>query len=217
MRHKIMNAARELFASQGYESVTMRSIAEKIEYTPTCIYFHFADKEALIRQICDEDFACFAKELHSDATDPLERLRAQGSFYLKFARKYPNHYRLMFMTPLPPLHHKDDPAKHPEPVESAYASVRQCCAEAIAVGLARPEVADPDPLAQTLWAAVHGVASLYIVKCDDNAVQLKDYDIAGETILNALLRGLFRDGCVSDEGAESAAGYRSETEMLAAS
>src|SRR5215813_10283700 len=100
MRQKIMNAARELFATQGYEAVTMRSIAERIEYTPTCIYFHFADKEALLREICDTDFARFAQELQPAAAqaDALERIRLQGQLYLEFARKHPNHYRLMFMT-----------------------------------------------------------------------------------------------------------------------
>src|ERR1700751_6037572 len=45
LRSRILDAARELFAEQGYDAVTMRGIAERIEYSPTAIYFHFKDKE----------------------------------------------------------------------------------------------------------------------------------------------------------------------------
>ena len=43
LRTKILDAARELFAERGYESVTMRELAKKIEYSPTVLYWHFAD------------------------------------------------------------------------------------------------------------------------------------------------------------------------------
>ncbi|HTD61922.1 MAG TPA: helix-turn-helix domain-containing protein, partial [Gemmatimonadaceae bacterium] len=56
IRTKILDAARELFAEHGYDAVTMRTIAEKIEYTPTAIYYHFKDKDALIRELCDMDW-----------------------------------------------------------------------------------------------------------------------------------------------------------------
>jgi AcrR family transcriptional regulator len=51
-RRKILDAARELFALDGYDAVTMRAIADRIEYTPTAIYFHFRDKGELIERLC---------------------------------------------------------------------------------------------------------------------------------------------------------------------
>ena len=56
VRGKILDAARELFVAEGYEAVTMRKIAQAIEYSPTAIYLHFRDKEAVINAICDTDF-----------------------------------------------------------------------------------------------------------------------------------------------------------------
>src|SRR5215469_321678 len=99
LRTKIMDAARELFAERGYEAVTMREIAEQIEYTPTAIYYHFRDKDALIREICVEDFDALAREFEALAAieDPIERLRAIGQAYAGFAFAHPNQYRLMFM------------------------------------------------------------------------------------------------------------------------
>src|SRR2546430_6761455 len=105
VRDKIKAAARALFASEGYGAVSMRRIAEAIEYSPTAIYVHFADKDALMREICRDDFdrlsGAFA-EL-ANLADPVERIRGVGRAYVEFGTQYPNHYRLMFMTERPAL------------------------------------------------------------------------------------------------------------------
>src|SRR5215468_8785389 len=77
LRTRILDAARELFAEHGYDAVTMRGIAERIEYSPTAIYFHFKDKDALLRELCELDFAALAHEFRKIAKekDPIERLR----------------------------------------------------------------------------------------------------------------------------------------------
>src|SRR6516225_5821051 len=87
LRTRILDAARELFAEQGYDAVTMRGIAERIEYSPTAIYFHFKDKEALLRELCDTDFATLALKFRNIASiaDPIERLRQIGRVYTTFA------------------------------------------------------------------------------------------------------------------------------------
>ena len=81
LRTKILDAARELFVSEGYEAVTMRKIAEKIEYSATAIYLHFADKDALVTELCRHDFRSFAAHFGRAAVseDPVERLRARGA------------------------------------------------------------------------------------------------------------------------------------------
>src|SRR5215469_16493619 len=102
-RDKILDAARELFVSHGYEGVSMRKVADKIEYSPTAIYVHFADKQALFRELCHRDFERLAQVFQGTdlPRDPLERLKRIGRTYVEFGRQYPNHYRLMFMTPHP--------------------------------------------------------------------------------------------------------------------
>src|SRR5581483_625039 len=101
VRRKILDAARELFVTVGYDAVTMRKIAEKIEYSPTAIYLHFKDKEELIQELCENDFYSFSVHFASvnAIEDPEERLRAAGQVYVDFALACPNQYRLMFMTP----------------------------------------------------------------------------------------------------------------------
>ena len=81
IREKILEAARELFVKEGYEAVTMRKIAQKIEYSATAIYFHFKDKEAVMRELCATDFRTLAKQLTRIAklADPVERCAPPGS------------------------------------------------------------------------------------------------------------------------------------------
>src|SRR5689334_7956418 len=87
LRDKILDAARELFVGEGYERVTMRKIAERIEYSPTAIYLHFPDKLAVMRALCDRDFLSLAKQFQKIAKekDPIERLRRVGRAYTAFA------------------------------------------------------------------------------------------------------------------------------------
>src|SRR5215470_5000436 len=141
LRTRILDAARELFAEHGYDAVTMRGIADRIEYSPTAIYFHFKDKEALLRELCDTDFATLARGFQKIAqiADPIERLRQIGRSYVDFALEFPNHYRLMFMTPQPAgMRAEDSRIRRGNPEEDAYAFLRATAAEAIAAGRLRP-------------------------------------------------------------------------------
>src|SRR6516164_5763268 len=169
-REKILDAARELFIAEGYDGVSMRKIADKIEYTPTTIYGHFADKDELFREICHEDFRRLAQSLIGLAQiiDPVERLRKIGPAYIEFGHKHPNHYRTMFMTPHPPILEEEAAmAGKGNPEEDAYEFLRATVEEAMRAGAFRKELKDPDLVSQTLWAGVHGVISLQIAKCDD--------------------------------------------------
>jgi AcrR family transcriptional regulator len=105
LRTLIIDSARELFVNKGVEAVTMREIAKRIGYSATSIYLHFADKEAVLRAICDTDFLALATSLKNimQITNPVERMQALGHGYATFALTYPNHYRLMFMTAHAPI------------------------------------------------------------------------------------------------------------------
>src|SRR5262245_37024994 len=102
-REMILDAAREMFAEEGFEAVTMRAIAARIEYTPTAIYHHFENKQALLSELCQRDFANLASHFKGSATtiDSVERILAVGEAYLRFSEQYPAQYRFLFMTALP--------------------------------------------------------------------------------------------------------------------
>src|SRR5437016_13696233 len=74
-RQKILDAARRMFVQRGYEGTTMRAIAAKIGYTPTAIYHHFKDKDALVTELSALDFRALTQALRrvSSIADPVVR------------------------------------------------------------------------------------------------------------------------------------------------
>jgi len=195
LREKILDAARELFITDGYEGVSMRKVAEKIEYSPTAIYIHFTDKEDLFRQLCQEDFAKLAEVFQQggEISDPVERLRRIGRIYAQFGQRFPNHYKLMFMTPHPPLElNQREYEIRGNPESDAYAFLKQAAEEAIRGGCLRPELTNADLISQTLWAAVHGAISLNIAKGNEGWVEWRPLEERIEATLDVVLRGIRR-------------------------
>lgn len=191
-RQKILDAARDLFVQKGYEATSMRAIAERIEYTPTAIYHHFENKQALIIELCNQDFLALAGVFRQLARieDPVERIDRIGEAYVEFGLENPKHYQLMFMT----VHahdHSTGPVKG-DPSEDAYAFLLGTVQEALDAGRFRPELDDPDELAQILWAALHGLISLRISKGDDAWVDLRDVRATAARARQVLLRGVLR-------------------------
>jgi len=194
VREKILEAARELFVSEGYEAVTMRKIAERIEYSPTAIYLHFKDKETVLRELCDADFSALAQTFTRIARidDPIERLRKTAHAYTEFGLTHPNHYRLMFMTPHPPMEPEASAVEKGNPEEDAYAFLKAIVEEALAAGRFRPELDDPDLVAQTLWAGLHGVIALEIAKANDPWCDWRSTTARSGLMADVLIRGLVR-------------------------
>jgi AcrR family transcriptional regulator len=160
VRRKILEAARELFTTLGYERVTMRAIAEAIEYSPTTIYNHFEDKNTLVDALCEEDFARLLGSLARVPLpeDPVERIRQLGHAYAQFGLENPNHYRYMFMTPFDQKAGQDHELSPSG--ERAFGLLRDAVRDAVRAG--RFTAVEPLAAAQVLWASLHGVVALLI-------------------------------------------------------
>jgi AcrR family transcriptional regulator len=197
LRQKILDTARDLFVVHGYDGVTLRKIADAIEYAPGTIYGYFKDKEELIHALCIADWEAFETSIpreHQPA-DPLAAIRGIGAAYIRFALAHPNQYRLMFMAPKPPaLHALDDAtlAKRGDPARDGYALLRQTVQAAIDADLLRDEFRNPDLVAQTLWAGVHGMASLAITLGHDAWLEWQPVQARIDAILDGLAFGIAR-------------------------
>lgn len=195
LKTKILDAARKLFAAYGYDAVTMRKIADLIEYTPTTIYQYFQDKDALLREMCDADFRALrqAFERMGRIADPVERLRKVGTAYAEFALAHPNHYRLMFMTQTPFDGPRDSAIERGNPDVDAYAFLRATVAEGLAQGRYRAEYKDADLLAQAVWSGVHGVVSMRLSKGDDPWIDWRPVKKTLQLLIDAMMRGILRE------------------------
>lgn len=202
VRDRILDAARELFVREGYDAVTMRQVADMIEYTPPVIYQHFSDKHALIVELCRRDFRAFAAtfQVLAGVADPVERLRAMGLGYVEFALTHPHHYRLLFMTqPISDIDYDSiDPEGQGRPETDSYAFLAQATEQAFAQGRFNPELRDPHVIAQVLWQGMHGIVSLHVSWPEAKWPEYRDPREKARVMVDALLTGLT---CRSPTGA----------------
>lgn len=185
LRQEILDAAREMFVEEGYDSVSMRRIAERIEYSPTTIYLYFKDKADLFNQLCEETFAKLSQRLENQrrrSDDPLTYLREGLRIYVDFGLKHPNHYTVAFI-----IHPQDagDYSFENSIGKQAFDYLRTAVEMCVEAGVFRS--VEIDMTAQALWAAIHGVTSLLIVH-DDFPFVAKSRLI--EHTIETMLRGL---------------------------
>src|SRR4026207_1513834 len=91
MRETILRAAIKLFSEESFEKVTMRRVAEAIDYTPGTLYWYFKDKDEIVFALHQRGFEMlFARQQPTMAiADPVERLRRLADVYLDFALENP--------------------------------------------------------------------------------------------------------------------------------
>jgi AcrR family transcriptional regulator len=193
LREQILDAARHLLASHGCEGVTIRRIAEAIEYAPTTIYLYFEDKNALIRELCRMDSSSFTCQLESIArvNDPIECLRQTGLAYVEFGVTHPNLYRLMFSNS--PDENKESATAATNPEQDFYGLLEKAIGTCMTQGLFRDDLDDVSEIAQMFWAAIHGLVSLHLAKGNENWVTWLPTRHLAEKLIDLHIRGLLRD------------------------
>jgi AcrR family transcriptional regulator len=156
---QIRDTARDLFAREGYESVSMRRIGAKVGCSPMAIYRHFENKEELLLSICEETFNRMIQLLDETRAKPgtrLEILRLSVRTVLEFHLSHPNHYKVTFMTTLPPGPVAERKVAIGQRVmDRLRAGVREC-AEVKGLDV------DVEMSAQIIRVAIHGMASSLI-------------------------------------------------------
>lgn len=148
-RERILDAARRIVTRDGFAALSMRKIADAIGYSPAALYLYFENRDEIARALGDEGHAQLLAALESPAqiADPVERLRALAQAYIAFGHAQPQAYRLVFV---------DLPGAAGQEVEP----VVRVFADALAA-LGHP--ADT-PLAEALWATLHGIVTLALTR-----------------------------------------------------
>jgi AcrR family transcriptional regulator len=160
LRQKILDVSREILLSQGFAALTMRRVAEAIEYSPAAIYLHFQSREQIAQELCFAGLRELYERLRSvTAKEPATRLSGYARAYLEYAQGDPETYRLIFMAD-PQLSkavftHGDSGGG-----EAAFALIVAAFIE-LSTGAKKPGV-KPLELAELFWAGLHGLASLRI-------------------------------------------------------
>src|SRR3954466_12386342 len=99
MKDLILQSAHQLFLNKGFEDVSIRNIAESIEYSPATIYLYFKDKNEIFYALHGEAFKKFNEFMSvlAEVKDPFKRLIKMGELYMGFTFQFPKYYDIMFI------------------------------------------------------------------------------------------------------------------------
>ncbi len=161
LRQIILSAARSLFVKEGYESVSMRKIADLIDYSPTTIYLYFKNKAQLLDSVCEETQTQLLNDIErllGDTDDPVETLEKCAKAYARFGLDHPEDYKLMVI--LRPQYEQGLGIEEGSVVERLLDHLNSIVGECIKQR--RVRAGDVALTSQSVWAAVHGAVSLVI-------------------------------------------------------
>lgn len=187
-RQDIIDATHALILARGIEGLSIRAIAEDIDYSPAALYRYFGSKDELVdavRAQCFERLNLALQHALESLTSPFEQILAAGMAYLEYARQHPTDYLLMFHLP---------------PSESTQNDNRQIAMSAllyivrygIETGIfATSENYDEDAIMYHCWATVHGLAMLQTTVMQDDLPRITS---VSEAILRKVIAGFTVSG-----------------------
>ncbi len=178
MRRNILDTAMALFIEEGYDQVSIRRIAEKIEYSPATIYLYFKDRNEILYCLHEEGFHELLRLQQEvmNIGDPILRLLKLGEVYVQFAMENREYYNLMFIMK-GPMHKVE---KEWDCGFGAFNNLRKTVQDCKDVDYIK--YANVDVVAFSMWAHMHGMCSLIIRD------RLPMFD---ESQLSDLIKGVF--------------------------
>jgi AcrR family transcriptional regulator len=183
IRKAILDASMKLFVEQGFENVSMRKIADLIEYSPTTVYLYFKDKNEILFNLHEMGFQKMAEYFADLWTikNPLVRLHKMGEYYIKFGLENPAFYDLMFILQAPMEALQGMENCEWKSGDQTLGKLKETLQECVDKGLIVK--GDIDAMAMAIWGTVHGMVSLHIRNRYDKVVTT-------EPVVPMMLKGL---------------------------
>ena len=182
----ILSAARDLFVAEGYQSVSIRKIAERIEYSPAAIYSYFASKDDIFLTLAEEGFHRLDAKVRAamNTGDPLEDVRGCWWAFYEFSQDEPAYFELMFVDrSVPRITQQWEGFEF---LQGMLGNAVDAIQKAIDAG-AFPNTLSPNVAMHMLWAALIGPA---VVGIRHRLATGEDYDALARDVLNATIAGL---------------------------
>jgi len=186
-RQSILDAARDIISHEGFAALTMRKLAERVGYSAASIYMHFRNRDQIAKEISRGGYADLLTTLQSaSGKDPAARFRALCHAYVRFGLENPQTYALIFM---------EDPAylkavfaeqASDDPATLSYNLLADTMQDLVSPGI-RASESPPTELAETVWAALHGIVSL---KLTCPAFPSAPAEVLTKIMTDTFLRGL---------------------------
>jgi AcrR family transcriptional regulator len=186
LRRAVLDASLALVEEGGVGALSMREVARRARVTHGAPYHHFTDRAAILAALAEEGFVLLTREMTAamkgEEPGTIARFEACGRAYFRFAIRHPAYMRLMFRPELAV------PTEHPAIDVAAAAAMRvlvECVVECQKAGT----MADGDatPIVLTSWAAIHGLASLWL---DGPLCRLREWSRPPQELARLIARTL---------------------------
>lgn len=174
LREDILEVSRTLLVKDGYGKMSMRKIAKRAGVSATSIYLHFQNKDELLLALIESSIAKLAKALEedlSDSDDSITKLEKMAQAFVDFALNNPQEYEIIYMV------RPEEMPKFPKEKFQQIRKIYELLAGIIREGSDSGSLRVEDPLmsAYTLWAQLHGVASVIITKRLDTRIPTGEF------------------------------------------
>ena len=186
VRRSILNAARTLFLAEGYANVSMRKIADQIEYSPGAIYSYFASKEDIFFALAEEGLQFLRQHCAPgvDGDGPFEHVRAALWRFYTFSKEQPEYFSLIFIDSAVPRISRD--WERFSFVREWRQDIEQDIQACIDDGLF-PRAASAGSVFRILSTAMYGVA---VFRLSHRLAPNEDADALAHDLLETTLAGL---------------------------
>lgn len=166
IRKKIIDAASEILVSEGYEKLSIRKIASKIEYSPGIIYHYFSDKGEIIAFIVQQEYERILKcisEIQVDVENPEKSMELSLRAYINLILEAPEKFRAILMNDIEVVQEKVNMLY--SGISKERKSIQEIC-KLIELGIEKGRFRDLDVelTAQIIWTATHGIISRLIIE-----------------------------------------------------
>lgn len=186
MRTTILSVAMRLVREEGWQSLSIRKIADAIEYSVPVIYDHFENKEAILVELSFDGFRLLKRTLEKvkrKYPDPEERLKAYAEAYWDFAFKNPEYYQLMYGLGMP--------CCGAGKIKPEFTTFPDHIGEAIESIIRKNKSTGEDTCLKihAFWSVLHGLISIVMMRCsdiDDSTMNKKVMDVT----VNAFIKNL---------------------------
>lgn len=165
IKEEIIRCSRRIVEEEGWGNLSVRKIAEAIEYSVPVVYRHFENKEAIIAHFVQEGFSKLNNEVNRAITpqsDPASQIKELANAYWLFAAQNAKFYQVMFGLGVPTC----DSVRHSRPIQELSDTMRQLIRAVIKKS---GKDVDEHLKLQTLWSILHGIVAVDLLPFEDRS------------------------------------------------
>ncbi len=189
LKRKILDAAQEIINREGFAALSMRKLADRIEYSAASIYLYFRNREQIAQELGEAGYEQLFAMMSAAAvreSDILKRIKAVALAYVSFGLQHPETYRLIFMADSEYMTAVFAEQSAESAANKAYQLLIDLAEDLQRQKFYRGKAASRE-IAEMIWAALHGIVSLKLT-CAGFQLSENLVDVTTSTLISGLTK-----------------------------